>query len=148
MNKHWLFLALETRLRILCFLGDCVKVVVYTCLVKSISTFCPWKEIHHSCRFLLCVSAEEALAHTILLNDKYSLDGRDPNGYVGAMWSIGGFSFVCYVPFVVSGLCTRLASARFSLICLQMLQRCAHDWRVLEELMHACSGLGATSNEL
>ena len=33
---------------------------------------------------------EEALRFTITLNDKYSLDGRDPNGYVGAQWSIGG----------------------------------------------------------
>eukprot|EP00605_Chrysophyceae_sp_TOSAG23-4_P002135 GSChrysophyteH1.ASY1.ANO1.2362.1 assembled CDS len=35
-------------------------------------------------------SPEEALATSIYLNDKYSLDGRDPNGYVGCMWSIGG----------------------------------------------------------
>ena len=27
--------------------------------------------------------AAEALRRAILLNDKYSLDGRDPNGYVG-----------------------------------------------------------------
>jgi deoxyribodipyrimidine photo-lyase len=33
---------------------------------------------------------EEALKHTIYLNDKYFLDGRDPNGYVGIAWSIGG----------------------------------------------------------
>ncbi|KAH8357758.1 hypothetical protein KR200_003440, partial [Drosophila serrata] len=33
---------------------------------------------------------EQALEYAILLNDKYSLDGRDPNGYVGCMWSIGG----------------------------------------------------------
>ncbi|XP_017012635.3 deoxyribodipyrimidine photo-lyase isoform X2 [Drosophila takahashii] len=33
---------------------------------------------------------EQALEFAILLNDKYSLDGRDPNGYVGCMWSIGG----------------------------------------------------------
>merc|ERR1712100_263752 len=26
----------------------------------------------------------------IFLNDKYNLDGRDPNGFVGCMWSIGG----------------------------------------------------------
>jgi deoxyribodipyrimidine photo-lyase len=25
-----------------------------------------------------------------LLNDKYQLDGRDPNGYTGIAWSIGG----------------------------------------------------------
>lgn len=29
------------------------------------------------------VSPEDALSISIYLNDKYSLDGRDPNGYVG-----------------------------------------------------------------
>uniref|UniRef100_A0A0A1XCX0 Deoxyribodipyrimidine photo-lyase n=1 Tax=Zeugodacus cucurbitae TaxID=28588 RepID=A0A0A1XCX0_ZEUCU len=33
---------------------------------------------------------EVALETAIFLNDKYSLDGIDPNGYVGCMWSIGG----------------------------------------------------------
>lgn len=33
---------------------------------------------------------EEALETAIYLNDRYSLDGRDPNGYVGCMWSICG----------------------------------------------------------
>jgi len=35
-------------------------------------------------------SPEEALRIAIHLNDKYELDGRDPNGYVGCAWSIGG----------------------------------------------------------
>ncbi len=35
-------------------------------------------------------SPEEALKTAIFLNDKYELDGRDPNGYVGISWSIGG----------------------------------------------------------
>ncbi len=35
-------------------------------------------------------SPEEALEFGIYLNDKYELDGRDPNGYVGLAWSIGG----------------------------------------------------------
>jgi deoxyribodipyrimidine photo-lyase len=35
-------------------------------------------------------SAEEALEVAILLNDKYELDGRDTNGYVGIAWSVGG----------------------------------------------------------
>ncbi|XP_077343744.1 deoxyribodipyrimidine photo-lyase-like [Lithobates pipiens] len=35
-------------------------------------------------------SPEEALKFTIYLNDRYELDGRDPNGYVGCMWSICG----------------------------------------------------------
>lgn len=33
---------------------------------------------------------EEALSFAIYLNDRYNLDGRDPNGFVGCMWSIGG----------------------------------------------------------
>jgi len=32
----------------------------------------------------------EALRLAILLNDRYELDGRDTNGYVGVAWSIGG----------------------------------------------------------
>ena len=33
---------------------------------------------------------EDALKIGIYLNDKYELDGRDPNGYVGVAWSVGG----------------------------------------------------------
>ncbi|XP_050227495.1 deoxyribodipyrimidine photo-lyase [Mercurialis annua] len=33
---------------------------------------------------------EEALAVSVYLNDKYEIDGRDPKGYVGCMWSICG----------------------------------------------------------
>lgn len=33
---------------------------------------------------------EEAFAIAVHLNDKFSLDGRDPNGYAGISWSIGG----------------------------------------------------------
>lgn len=35
-------------------------------------------------------SPEEAMSNAIYLNDKYSLDGRDPNGYAGVAWCIGG----------------------------------------------------------
>lgn len=35
-------------------------------------------------------SSEEAVDYAIYLNDKYSIDGYDPNGYVGILWSIGG----------------------------------------------------------
>ena len=35
-------------------------------------------------------SPEVALQTAIELNDKYELDGRDPNGYTGVAWSIGG----------------------------------------------------------
>jgi len=33
---------------------------------------------------------QTALENAIYLNDKYELDGRDPNGYAGIMWSITG----------------------------------------------------------
>lgn len=33
---------------------------------------------------------ERALETTLILNDFYSIDGGDPNGYVGALWSIAG----------------------------------------------------------
>lgn len=35
-------------------------------------------------------SPEKALETAIYLNDKYEMDGRDPNGYTGIAWSIGG----------------------------------------------------------
>ncbi len=35
-------------------------------------------------------SPEEAQEITLYLNDKYEIDGNDPNGYVGVAWSIGG----------------------------------------------------------
>jgi deoxyribodipyrimidine photo-lyase len=35
-------------------------------------------------------SPEQALETAIRLNDRYELDGRDPNGYAGIAWSIGG----------------------------------------------------------
>ena len=33
---------------------------------------------------------EYAMKAAVYLNDKYELDGRDPNGYAGIAWSIGG----------------------------------------------------------
>lgn len=35
-------------------------------------------------------SPRQAMETAIYLNDKYELDGRDPNGYAGIAWSIGG----------------------------------------------------------
>ena len=35
-------------------------------------------------------SPERAIADSIYLNDKYEVDGRDCNGYVGCMWSCAG----------------------------------------------------------
>ena len=36
------------------------------------------------------VNPAEAIRIAIHLNDKYTIDGRDPNGYVGILWSVGG----------------------------------------------------------
>jgi deoxyribodipyrimidine photo-lyase len=36
------------------------------------------------------LSPEKALSSAIRLNNKYELDGHDPNGYAGIAWSIGG----------------------------------------------------------
>jgi deoxyribodipyrimidine photo-lyase len=33
---------------------------------------------------------EEAFARAVRLNDRWELDGRDPNGYAGIAWAIGG----------------------------------------------------------
>jgi deoxyribodipyrimidine photo-lyase len=35
-------------------------------------------------------SPEEAMAAAVALNDAYQLDGRDPNGYAGIAWAVGG----------------------------------------------------------
>ncbi len=35
-------------------------------------------------------SPQDALQVAIYLNDRYELDGRDPSGYTGIDWSIGG----------------------------------------------------------
>ncbi len=37
-----------------------------------------------------CASPELAMQIAISFNDRYALDGRDPNGYTGIAWSIGG----------------------------------------------------------
>lgn len=36
------------------------------------------------------LSPQISLEYAIYLNDKYQLDGNDPNGYTGIAWSIGG----------------------------------------------------------
>ena len=35
-------------------------------------------------------SPEQAMEFAVYLNDRWQLDGRDPNGYTGCAWSIGG----------------------------------------------------------
>ena len=35
-------------------------------------------------------SPEQAVETAVRLNDRYELDGRDPNGYAGVAWCIGG----------------------------------------------------------
>jgi len=46
---------------------------------------------------------ETAMADAIYLNDTYSLDGRDPNGYAGIAWSIGGVHDRAWFPRPVFG---------------------------------------------
>jgi deoxyribodipyrimidine photo-lyase len=35
-------------------------------------------------------NAATAMKHAIYLNDRYFLDGRDPNGYAGVAWAVLG----------------------------------------------------------
>jgi deoxyribodipyrimidine photo-lyase len=35
-------------------------------------------------------SPEQAIDCAVRLNDRFELDGRDPNGYTGVLWSVGG----------------------------------------------------------
>ena len=35
-------------------------------------------------------SPEQALEEALRLNDRFALDGNDPNGFVGVMWSVAG----------------------------------------------------------
>jgi deoxyribodipyrimidine photo-lyase len=48
-------------------------------------------------------SPEDALNTALHLNDRYQLDGRDPNGYTGCMWSIGGIHDRAWAERKVSG---------------------------------------------
>jgi deoxyribodipyrimidine photo-lyase len=48
-------------------------------------------------------SPEEALEIGIYLNDKYELDGRDPSGYTGLAWSIGGVHDRAWFPRPIFG---------------------------------------------
>ncbi|GAT64106.1 deoxyribodipyrimidine photo-lyase [Paludibacter jiangxiensis] len=48
-------------------------------------------------------SVETAMEYAIWLNDKYSLDGRDANGYAGIAWSIGGVHDRAWFPRPVFG---------------------------------------------
>lgn len=48
-------------------------------------------------------SPEDAMKIAIYLNDKYELDGRDPNGYAGIAWSIGGVHDRAWFPRPVFG---------------------------------------------
>lgn len=48
-------------------------------------------------------SPEEALKTAIYLNDTYALDGMDPNGYVGILWSIGGLHDRAFADRFVTG---------------------------------------------
>jgi deoxyribodipyrimidine photo-lyase len=61
-------------------------------------------------------SPEEALRIAVYLNDKYEMDGRDPNGYVGCAWAIGT-SLTSFDRFILSIICARDLYALYS-ICI------------------------------
>ena len=46
---------------------------------------------------------EDAMKVAVYLNDVYELDGRDPNGYVGCAWSIGGVHDRAWFPRPIFG---------------------------------------------
>ena len=46
---------------------------------------------------------ETAMTDAIYLNDTYSIDGRDPNGYAGIAWSIGGVHDRAWFPRSIFG---------------------------------------------
>lgn len=48
-------------------------------------------------------TGEEAMETAVYLNDTYELDGRDPNGYVGCAWSIGGVHDRAWFPRPIFG---------------------------------------------
>lgn len=48
-------------------------------------------------------TVEVALATAIYLNDRYSIDGRDPNGYAGIAWSVGGVHDRAWFPRPIFG---------------------------------------------
>lgn len=48
-------------------------------------------------------SPEDAIQTAIYLNDEYALDGHDPNGYVGILWSIGGLHDRAFTNRLVTG---------------------------------------------
>ena len=62
-------------------------------------------------------SPEQALEYSIALNDKYEIDGRDPNGWVGCMWSICGIHDQVRCVFLVF-------PEIFSVLLLMVLSQC------------------------
>lgn len=52
---------------------------------------------------------ETAIRIAVTLNDRYELDGRDPNGYAGIMWSIAGVHDRAWFPRSVYGLVRYMA---------------------------------------
>jgi deoxyribodipyrimidine photo-lyase len=46
---------------------------------------------------------ETAVEIGIYLNDRYNLDGRDPNGFAGVMWAIAGRDDREFPPLPITG---------------------------------------------
>lgn len=56
-------------------------------------------------------SPEDAMRIAVQLNDTYELDGRDPNGYVGCAWSIGGVHDRAWFPRPIFGTVRYMATS-------------------------------------
>lgn len=75
------------------FVGKC-STTLYVALACHEAGLASAGKAHHRLSLLQILewteSPDQALEWSIKLNDKWELDGRDSNGYVGCMWSIGG----------------------------------------------------------
>lgn len=83
--------------------------------------------------------AENALQKAIYLNNKYLLDGRDPNGYTGIAWSIGGLHDRPFYGKIrtmsLSGLKKKINIEHY-LLKIEQLEKyfIASDWEAIREL--------------
>lgn len=70
-------------------------------------------------------SPEEALHFAIYLNDRYELDGRDPNGYVGKLQD-GGMGWGWGVSFLMAKAAVGGRALQTTQPMLHPIMRCTH----------------------
>ena len=76
-------------------------------------------------------SPEEAFARAIEWNDRWQLDGRDPNGYAGIAWAIGGKHDRAWGP-------ERPIYGKIRFMSLQSTSR-KFDWRAYRARVEGCN---------